>query len=286
MSVENFAAATPGERSQGALVVVGTGIQWGGQATIAAETAIKRADCVLFAVADPWAARWIRDLRPTAESLPYPRDGRPRKAIYLAMVDRILAELRGGRKVCAAFYGSPSLLNAPAHAAIERARREGFSARMLPGVSSLECLFSDVGLDPGADGCQVFEASDFLVRKRVFDSYTHLVLCQIAVIGTAEAFDPANVARIRHGLALLAERLGTTYPEHHEVVIYEAASQPLSGPRADRVRLVDLPSIELTEISTLYVPPVGPAPIDTEMIARLAAPVAAPRAVAPLTRPQ
>jgi uncharacterized protein YabN with tetrapyrrole methylase and pyrophosphatase domain len=285
MSVENFSAVTPAERARGALVVVGTGIQWGGQATIAAETAIKRADCVLFAVADPWAARWIRDLRPNAESLPYPRDGRPRKTIYLAMVDRILADLYRGRKVCAAFYGSPSLLNAPAHAAIERARREGFSARMLPGVSSLECLFSDVGLDPGADGCQVFEAGDFLVRKRVFDAYTHLVLCQIAVIGTAEVFDPANVGRIRHGLGLLAERLRTTYPEDHEVVIYEAASQPLSGPRVERVRLADLPSIELTEISTLYVPPVGPAPIDTDMIARLAAPTAA-RARTVLTRPQ
>jgi uncharacterized protein YabN with tetrapyrrole methylase and pyrophosphatase domain len=285
MSVENFSAATPGERTRGTLVVVGTGIQWGGQATIAAETAIKRADCVLFAVADPWAARWIRDLRPTAESLPYPRDGRPRKTIYLAMVDRILAELHLGRKVCAAFYGSPSLLNAPAHATVERARREGFSARMLPGVSSLECLFSDVGIDPGADGCQVFEASDFLVRKRVFDAYTHLVLCQIAVIGTAEVFDAANVARIRHGLGLLAERLRTVYPEDHEVVIYEAASHPLSGPRVDRGRLADLPSIELAEVSTLYVPPVGPAPFDTDMMARLASPPASRAGTAP-TRPQ
>ena len=111
MSVENFGAAPSVERTHGALIVVGTGIQWGGQATIAAETAIKRADCVLFAVADPWAVRWLRDLRPTAESLPYPRDGRPRKTIYLAMVDRILAELSDDPSASTAGRGSAPILS-------------------------------------------------------------------------------------------------------------------------------------------------------------------------------
>ncbi|WP_437898926.1 hypothetical protein [Sorangium sp. So ce124] len=55
----------------GSLIIVGTGIQWGGQMTLAARRAIEQADRVLFAVADPWNARWIRGLNPAAESLPY-----------------------------------------------------------------------------------------------------------------------------------------------------------------------------------------------------------------------
>jgi hypothetical protein len=274
MVMENCAspAGAPNARANAALVVVGTGIQWGGQATLAAQTAIKRADRVLFAVGDPWAARWIRSLRPEAESLPYPRDGRPRKRIYRMMVDRILEELWLGRKVCAAFYGSPTLLNAPAHEAMKRAQREGFRARMLPGVSSLECLFSDLGIDPGAAGCQVFEAGDFLLRRRLFDPYAHLILCQIAVMGTAGVFDPTDTARIRHGLGILSERLQTVFPRDHEVVLYEASSHPLSPPRIERMALAALRDACPSEISTLHVPPRGAAPIDAEMVARLVAP--------------
>jgi hypothetical protein len=254
------------------LVVVGTGIQWGGQATIAAEKAIRGADRVLFAVGDPWAARWIRSLRPDAESLLYPRDGRPRKAIYGAMVERILEELRRGHRVCAAFYGSPSLLNAPAHEAVRRARAEGRRARMLPGVSSLECLCADLGIDPGEGGSQVFEAGDYLLRRRVADPHGHLVLCQIAVIGWSGVFDPNDRPRIRRGLALLGERLQAAYPPEHDVVLYEASSHPLTAPRIERIPLSALADAELREISTLYVPPLGPAPIDEDLLRRLQAP--------------
>ena len=50
----------------------------------------------------------------------------------------------------------------PSHESIAIARLEGFSARMLPGISAEDCLFADIGLDPGKDGCQSFEATDFL----------------------------------------------------------------------------------------------------------------------------
>ncbi len=264
------------------LVVVGTGIQWGGQATVAARRAIERADRVLFAVGDPWAVRWIRALSPEAESLPYPRDGTPRRAIYRSMVDRILAPLREGQRVCAAFYGSASLLNRPAHDAVRRAREEVFRARMLPGVSSLECLFSDLGLDPGESGCQVFEAGDYLIRARVCDPSAHLVLCQIAVIGNRDVFDPLDTARIRHGLHVLEARLARTFPCDHEVVVYEAACHPLSHPRIDRIRLRDLAGAAVSEISTLYVPPLGPARVDEEMLARLGGPADSTTCKAPI----
>src|SRR6187549_1605908 len=68
------------------LVVVGTGIQVLSQATLATQGAVRGADVVIFAVTNAWAARWIRDLNPRARSFDYPRDGRPRREIYRAMV--------------------------------------------------------------------------------------------------------------------------------------------------------------------------------------------------------
>jgi hypothetical protein len=34
---------------------------------------------------------------------------------------------------------------------------------MLPAVSAEDCLFADLGVDPGAAGCQSHEAADFLI---------------------------------------------------------------------------------------------------------------------------
>ncbi|WP_437786987.1 SAM-dependent methyltransferase [Sorangium sp. So ce1097] len=255
--------------TSGSLVVVGIGIQWAGQTTLAAQRAIQRADRVLFAVADPWAARWVRSLNPAAESLPYGQGETPRRSIYAEMVARILAEVRKGLKVCAVFYGHPGVLASAAHAAVRQARDEGFSARMLPGVSSIDCLFADLGLDPGRDGLQLFEATDFLIRGREVDARTPLVLCQIGGVGNAGVFDPSDAARIRRGLEALVERLCQTYPAAHEAVIYEAAAHPLASPRLDRVALAALAAARVDDISTLYVPPITRARVDPEALERI-----------------
>ncbi|MDI1449274.1 SAM-dependent methyltransferase [Polyangium sp. 6x1] len=249
--------------------MVGTGIQWGGQTTLAARHAIEKAERVLFVVADPWASQWVLSLNPRAEQLPYPLDGRPRRQIYLDMVERILSEVRLGRQVCAVFYGHPGFLTAPGHEAVRRARSEGFFARMLPGVSSLDCLIADLGLEPGHDGWQVFEATNFLTRPRSFDVHTALILCQIGGIGNLGPFDPSERERIRRGLSALGELLRSRFPATHEAVIYEASVHPVDPPRIDRVTLGNLEEASVSELSTLYVPPIERAPLDARMATRL-----------------
>ena len=79
------------------------------------------------------------------------------------MADAIVAEVELGKTVCAVFYGHPGVFARPSHLAIERTRALGHRAEMLPAVSAEDCLFADLGVDPG-DGCQSFEATNFVVR--------------------------------------------------------------------------------------------------------------------------
>lgn len=257
------------ERPRGTLIVVGTGIQGGGQTTLAAQRTIERADRVLFAVVDPFTVSWLRALNPNAESLPYPMDDTLRRQTYAEMVERILAELRKGLRVCAVFYGHPGVLTTPAHEAVARARREGFRARMLPGVSALDCLVADLGVDPGRHGCQIYEATDFLIRGRGFDVHTPLLLWQVGSIGNLGFFDEHDGAAIRRGLETVAEVLLRCYEPAHQVVIYEAAVLPTDAPRVERVALASLAHARVTDLSTLYVPPLAPAMLDRHMLARL-----------------
>jgi hypothetical protein len=128
---------------------------------------------------------------------------------------------------------------------------------MLPAVSSLECLFADLNIDPVERGCQVFEAGRFLDNGLMVDPRAHLILCQIALIGNTSAFDRADGARHRSGLRLLGQRLSKIFPPEHEGILYEAAAHPLAHPRAERVRLADLGDADASEISTFYVPPLS-----------------------------
>jgi uncharacterized protein YabN with tetrapyrrole methylase and pyrophosphatase domain len=104
---------------------------------------MRRAEKLLYLVADTATETWIRRLNPTATNLDdcY-AEGKPREKTYQEIVDRILSAVRSGLQVCAAFYGHPAVFATPTHAAIRRARREGFSARILPGISTADCLFA------------------------------------------------------------------------------------------------------------------------------------------------
>ena len=139
---------------KGSLTIVGTGISVLGQTTIEARAHMQQADKLLYLVADPAATHWIEGLNSTAESLQgFYGEGKRRIVTYLEMVEHILFYVREGKRVCVAFYGHPGVFVFPAHESIKQARSEGFTAKMLPGISAEDCLFADLGVDPGSDGC-------------------------------------------------------------------------------------------------------------------------------------
>jgi hypothetical protein len=252
----------------GSLTFVGTGLRLAGQVTPEAKSAIEDAEKLFHLVQDAVTHRWLAQLNPTAETL-YDSyaPGRPRRSTYEEMVERVLAPVRRGLRVCVALYGHPGVFVRPAHEAIRIARAEGYDAEMLPGVSAEDCLIADLGFDPGAQGCQSFEATDFLVRHRIFDPTAALLLWQIGGIGIEDFRGDAywNPAGVAH----LAEHLAATYGDAHQVVVYETSPYPVVAPVIHRCPLAELAEAPITIGSTLLVPPLAQRPIDHALLARL-----------------
>ncbi len=236
----------------GSLTIVGTGITLVGHVTLDARACIEEGEKILCLVGDPVVEAWIRELNPTAETLAdcYAR-GKPRTKSYREMAERILSYVRQGLNVVVAIYGHPSVMCDPALAALRSARREGYRAVLLPGISAEDCLFADLQIDPGDRGYQGYEATDFLNRKPRIDTSSGLILWQIGVIGEESLSHTANVEGLRDLTSLLTRR----YSRDHRVIIYEASCYPVSKPVIHRVRLSRLSKAEVTVISTLYVPP-------------------------------
>lgn len=241
----------------------------GSHITPLARSYIEKSDVVFTVMPDGVMELWLAKMHPDVRSLQrYYREGKSRLRSYRQMVAAMLREVRAGKRVCGAFYGHPGVFTWPTHKAIEVAREEGYRAHMEPGVSAADCLYADLGIDPGKYGCQHFEASQLMFYRRHIDTAAYLILWQVGVAGDR------SLRRFSTGAAhrrLLVEVLTRDYEPAHEVTLYEAAALPTSRPRIVRLPLEALPEAACDMHSTLVVPPASALEPDEEMRERLRA---------------
>ena len=249
----------------GSLVVIGSGISVS-HLSIEARGWITSAEKVLYCIADAATERLILKLNPNAESMyRFYGEGKNRAETYREMVDRTLECVREGQSVCVVYYGHPGIFVNPGHRAIKKAREEGFQARMLPAISSLDCLFCDLGFDRST-GCQMFEATDLLVRQRAIDVHAHVVIWQIASVGDIGYSFSGFKGKY---VPILVRYLEKFYSADHEVAIYEAAQFSVCDPVIKRMKLDELKTTRLSGIDTLYVPPVEKLPANLSALEEL-----------------
>lgn len=254
---------------RGSLACVGLGMTLGAHLTPRARSRIEGADVVFVAVSDPLVELWVQEMHPDVRSLqPLYAEGKNRHETYREMVAAMLAEVRAGRRVCGVFYGHPGVFAQAPHKAVAAARAEGFDATMEPGVSAEDCLYADLGIDPGRVGCQHYEASQLMFYRRRIDPTAYLVLWQAGIAGDRSFRRFATGAPY---VRLLVELLAADYPLDHPCTVYEAATLPIRAPRIDTVPLAGLPDAGLTLQSTVVLPPAGPLQQNHAMLARLAA---------------
>ena len=246
----------PHAAARGQLACVGLGMMLGAHLTPRARGWIEAADVVFVVASEALVEQWVGTLHPRVTSLQgLYAEGKPRQQTYREMAEALLSPVRAGQRVVGAFYGHPGVFAQVPHAAIAQARAEGFDALMDPGISAEDCLYADLGLDPGTVGCAHFEASQLLFYRRVIDTSAWLVLWQVGFAGDRTYAVRASTMEQRQRLV---DRLLQDYPPDHAVTIYEAATLPIGSPRRETLPLRELAKATLHMHSTLVVPPARP----------------------------
>ena len=238
---------------KGNLVCVGTGMMLGAHISPICQSHIEHADVVFSLMASGISERWLEEKNNDVRSLQhYYQEGKNRNRSYNEMVAAIMDEVKAGKKVVAAFYGHPGIFACVAHRAIKIAHVEGFDAYMEPGISAESCLYADLAIDPGNYGCAHYEASQFLYNKRQIDTSAYLVLWQIGLVGdkTLTKFSTEKAYK-----QLLVDLLIKSYPEDHQVILYQAKVLPIDTIRADKIALKELANHEIFQHTTLVIPP-------------------------------
>lgn len=243
-----------GAAPRGSLACVGLGMTLGSHLTPLARSHIEQADVVFAALSDGIVEMWLESLHLDVRSLqPYYGKGDKSRAVtYREWVEVMLAEVRAGKRVCSVFYGHPGIFAWSPHEAIKQARAEGFPAHMEPGISAEDCLYADLGIDPGRHGCQHYEASQLLFYDTVLNPQACLVLWQVGLAGDASLKRFATGPEYRQ---VLVDVLARDYPPDHEIIIYRGATLPIQQPRIRRMRLDELPAAMIDGVETVVLPP-------------------------------
>ena len=237
---------------QGSLVCVGPGMVLGAHMSERCKNHISQAD-VVFSSCHPVIEQWISTMNPDVRSLQglYGKD-KDRGQTYAEMQAALMQAVRDGCRVVGVFYGHPGVFAQVPHAAIKQARDEGFEAWMEPGISADACLYADMGIDPGAFGCQSFETSQFMFYERVIDPTAYLILWQLGHAGDL-SMTPRQTGPKE--LTVLMNMLLEHYAPNHKIAIYESPFLPTQRPKIDWFPLQDLPDADVSLISTLVIPP-------------------------------
>ncbi len=247
------------------LTLVGTGIKTLSHLNTETKTYIESADKVLFLLNEPILQEWVMKTNLNSESLEflYWKYPQRRKACYQAITDYILEvlETQGGH-ITVVFYGHPTVFAQSGLDAVRIARTRGYDVRALPGISAEDCLFADLEIDPAEGGCQSFEATDFLIRTRPFDTASHLILWQVGSVGL---LGHENEMR-PDALQVLYHRLRTRYDDAHLITLYEGAQYPSFEAIIQKIPLKDLPQQQPSRITTLYIPPTHQRALDPQML--------------------
>ena len=245
------------------LIVVGTGIK--SVAHLSQETivVIRQAARVLYLVNEPLIKEWIARENSNSQSLDELYFSCEKRVdAYLAITDYIVSENAKYSSLCVVFYGHPVVFASSALKAVQQLKQCNMPAVILPAISSLDCLFADLAIDPGEHGCFTADATDFLVYKRKFDTRSHVILWQVGSLG---AFNQAKTTC----LDVLQDYLLQYYQRDHQVCLYEASQYPSVLPRMDYFSLSNFKEQAVNSISTLYISPLLTTEFDADMLKRL-----------------
>jgi len=242
----------------------------GSQLTQLAKARLEAADLVFFHSNSHYLAGFLEKINPRLVDLqPFYQPGQSRLDTYEAMIAAVIAAVQQGKNVVWACYGHPGIASWPPHESIRRLKALGYNARMEAGISADACLFADLGIDPMAQGCAQFEASQFLFYRRQVDVSAYLILWQVAIAGD---FSLKRLEQDPQGTLALQQRLLQLYPADHQLVLYEAADLPIWQPRMETIQLGQLHLAKLNQITTLVIPPCQPKQADLDMLELLGVP--------------
>ncbi len=247
--------------------VAGTGMVGYRQLTREVEAAFERSTTILVVHPQDLVVDYLRrefDADVVDLSSEY-SESRARGESYESMAERVLDAAETEPPVTLAVYGHPMVFVSPSTYVRRRAPDRDLAVEVLPGISSMDAIYGEFGIDPAANGVQMYEATDLLLREFDLNPDVPAMVWQVGTVETVlhstDDSAPGRFTRLR-------EYLQEFYPDDHEVSLLSASTYPVTDGERLTFPLSKFESMHdrITPAQTLYVPPVRDRPVRNETL--------------------
>ena len=252
-------ARTTGRRYH--LYLVGLGIRGAAQVTLETEAVLRRCTRVYYIHDDPAVAAYLRDVCPRVfNAARYYTEGRSFRRTYEAIIAAVTRSAVRWPPVAIAVYGHPLVYVVLANWLLKEPP-PGLRVKALPAVSALDCLFTDLNLNPADAGLQMYDANQLLLKRRPLQPDVPCLIWQPRIVEstyyTRAWSRPQRFRRLRDYL------LGFYPKDHHVVVALSATTTRHTAPRLKRIALGRLEQAHraLDLGATLFIPATHDRPV-------------------------
>jgi uncharacterized protein YabN with tetrapyrrole methylase and pyrophosphatase domain len=252
------------------IAIAGLGIVGVHQITREVEETLRRCRHA-FVIDDGFGViHYLKSLCPDVISLiPFYEPGKKRLPTYRRMAAEVINSAIVDSPVCFATYGHPLVYCYPAILIQRAAKLLNLRIEILPGISSLDTLFVDLGIDAATDGLQMYETTDLLLRRRPIQQDVPCILWQVDAIAQP-TFETTR--RAADQFLPLQTYLLQFYPPEHSVILVLSKTFPLQESIVKTYKLENLANdLERgPQSGNLYIPPISRRPIaDHELLGKL-----------------
>jgi hypothetical protein len=181
------------------------------------------------------------------------------------MAARVIDAALDHPPVTFAMHGHPFVGAYAPFLIIDMAQVLQLDARVLPGISALDTLVTDLPIDPCVTGVQMYEATDLLLRRRPLQPDVPALIWQIGTVETAlHSRRPSRPERFNR----LQTHLLRFYPPDHQASAVYSSPHPLMPTTKLRFAMKDMSEHAhlLHAGFTLYIPPSTDRPIQDHQL--------------------
>ncbi|WP_394542832.1 hypothetical protein C1N73_33260 (plasmid) [Priestia aryabhattai] len=236
------------------IILAGSGIMGAMQMTRETEAKLKTCDIVYVLHYDNSLYKFVESLGvKTVDASEFYKDGQDRTEVYRRIADSIIQDAKI-QQVGFLVHGHPLFIVSTSEYLIQEAKNSGLKLEILPAVSSLDTVITDLQLDLGY-ALQLYEANFMLNMNPKIDNKVPLLIFQVAVLGLF------SVQKSYQDVDLhpLQEFLLKYYPATHVITFVLSSKHVLVSSDKLEVKVEELDKINVDFLEgrpTLYIPPI------------------------------